>query len=74
MRTLGTQAILLMAVGVSAMSSAAEPPRHVRLRPRDAKGDRPFSVAVRAGQTLYRAVRIGVDPATQKPPARRRIT
>ncbi len=69
MRTLATQAILLMAVGVSAMSSAAEPPRHVRLRSRDAKDDRPFSDAVRVGQTLYLAGRIGLDPATQKPPA-----
>ena len=69
MRTLATQAILLMAVGVSAMSAAAEPPRHVRLRSRDAKDDRPFSDAVRVGQTLYLAGRIGLDPATQKPPA-----
>ena len=67
MRTLATQAILLMAVGVSAMSAAAE--RHVRLRSRDAKDDRPFSDAVRVGQTLYLAGRIGLDPATQKPPA-----
>jgi enamine deaminase RidA (YjgF/YER057c/UK114 family) len=56
-------------VAVSAVSAEAEPPRHVRLRSRDAKDDRPFSDAVRVGQTLYLAGRIGLDPATQKPPA-----
>jgi reactive intermediate/imine deaminase len=39
------------------------------LRSRDAKDDRPFSDAVRVRQTLYLAGRIGLDPATQKPPA-----
>ncbi len=69
MRSFPTQAILVMLLGVSAVSATAEPPRHVRLRSRDAKDDRPFSDAVRAGQTLYLAGRIGLDPATQKPPA-----
>ena len=69
MRSFPTQAILVMLLGVSAVSATAEPPRHVRLRSRDAKDDRPFSDAVRVGQTLYLAGRIGLDPATQKPPA-----
>jgi reactive intermediate/imine deaminase len=56
-------------VGASAVAATAEERRHVRLRSRDAKDDRPFSDAVRVGQTLYLAGRIGLDSATQKPPA-----
>jgi len=69
MRSLATTAVLVVLVGASAMAAAAEGNRHVRLKSRDAKDVRPFDDAVRAGQTLYLAGRIGLDPATQKPPA-----
>ncbi len=69
MRSFATKALLVMLVGASAVAATAEERRHVRLRSRDAKDDRPFSDAVRVGQTLYLAGRIGLDPATQKPPA-----
>jgi enamine deaminase RidA (YjgF/YER057c/UK114 family) len=60
---------VLVALGSAAtMASAAEERRHVRLASRDAKDERPFSDAVRAGNTLYLAGRIGLD-ATGKPPA-----
>ncbi|SRR6266481_3100094 len=68
MRSLAAKALLVVLVGASAVAAAAED-RHVRLRSRDAKDDRPFSDAVRVGKTLYLAGRIGLDPATQKPPA-----
>jgi len=69
MRSFATTAVLVVLVGASAMAAAAEGNRHVRLKSRDAKDVRPFDDAVRAGQTLYLAGRIGLDPATQKPPA-----
>jgi len=69
MRSFATTAVLVVLVGASAMAAAAESNRHVRLKSRDAKDVRPFDDAVRAGQTLYLAGRIGLDPATQKPPA-----
>jgi len=69
MRSFATKAFLVMLVGASAVAATAEERRHVRLRSRDAKDERPFSDAVRVGQTLYLAGRIGLDPATNKPPA-----
>lgn len=69
MRSLAAKALLVVLVGASAVAATAEERRHVRLRSRDAKDDRPFSDAVRVGQTLYLAGRIGLDQATQKPPA-----
>ena len=69
MRSFATKAFLVMLVGASAVAATAEERHHVRLRSRDAKDERPFSDAVRVGQTLYLAGRIGLDPATQKPPA-----
>jgi 2-iminobutanoate/2-iminopropanoate deaminase len=69
MRSLVAKAFLVALVGVSAVAATAEERRHVRIRSRDAKDVRPFSDGVRVGQTLYLAGRIGLDPATQKPPA-----
>jgi len=69
MRSLAAKAFLVVLVGAAAVAATAEERRHVRLRSRDAKDVRPFSDAVRVGQTLYLAGRIGLDPATQKPPA-----
>ena len=68
MRSLAMKAFLVMLVGASTVAATAEN-RHVRLKSRDAKDERPFSDAVRVGQTLYLAGRIGLDPATNKPPA-----
>jgi reactive intermediate/imine deaminase len=69
MRNLAAKALLAVLVGASAVAATAEERRNVRLRSRDAKDERPFSDAVRVGQTLYLAGRIGLDPVTQKPPA-----
>jgi len=69
MRSFAAKALLVVLVGASAVAATAEERRPVRLRSRDAKDQRPFSDAVRVGQTLYLAGRIGLDPATQKPPA-----
>ena len=49
-------------------ADVAEERRHVRLASRDAKDVRPFSDAVRVGNTLYLAGRIGLE-ASGKPPA-----
>jgi len=68
MRSFATKAFLVMLVGASTAAATAEN-RHVRLKSRDPKDERPFSDAVRVGQTLYLAGRIGLDPATNKPPA-----
>ena len=46
---------------------APEDRRHIRLK--DRTDDRPYSDGVMVGQTLYLAGRIGLDPATNKPPA-----
>ena len=69
MRSFAATAVLVALVGASAMAAAAEGNRHVRLKSRDAKDVRPFDDAVRVGNTLYLAGRIGLDPATNKPPA-----
>ena len=68
MQSLATKAFLLMLMSASVVAATAEN-RHVRLKSRDPKDERPFSDAVRVGQTLYLAGRIGLDPATNKPPA-----
>ena len=68
MRSFATKAFLVMLVGASTAAATAEN-RHVRLKSRDPKDERPFSDAVRVGQTLYLAGRIGLHPATNKPPA-----
>ena len=64
-----TRAFLMALVATSAIAATAEERRHVRLRSRDAKDERPFDDAVRVGPTLYLAGRIGLDPTTNKPPA-----
>jgi len=69
MRSFAVMALLLVLVGGSAAVATAEGNRHVRLKSRDAKDVRPFDDAVRVGRTLYLAGRIGLDPATNKPPA-----
>ena len=69
MRSFAATAVLVVLVGASAMAAAAEGNRHVRLKSRDAKDVRPFDDAVRVGNTVYLAGRIGLDPATQKAPA-----
>ena len=58
MRSFATKAFLVVLVGATAVAATAEN-RHVRLKSRDAKDERPFSDAVRVGQTLYLAGRIG---------------
>jgi 2-iminobutanoate/2-iminopropanoate deaminase len=68
MRSFATTAVLVVLVGASTAAATAAD-RHVRLKSRDPKDERPFSDAVRVGQTLYLAGRIGLDPATNKPPA-----
>src|SRR5439155_393715 len=69
MRSFAARALLFVLVGGSAAVATAEGNRHVRLKSRDAKDVRPFDDAVRVGNTLYLAGRIGLDAATQKPPA-----
>ena len=69
MRSFAVKALLLVLVGGSAAVATAEGNRHVRLKSRDAKDVRPFDDAVRVGNTVYLAGRIGLDPATNKPPA-----
>ena len=69
MRRLVTGACLLLLVGTSAVSAPAAESRHVRLKSRDAADKRPFDDAVRVGNTLYLAGRIGLDAKTGKPPA-----
>jgi 2-iminobutanoate/2-iminopropanoate deaminase len=65
----GTRAFVMVLVAMSAVTVTAQERRHVRLASRDAKDDRPFSDAVRVGNTLYLAGRIGLDAKTGKPPA-----
>jgi len=69
MRSFAVKAFLVVLAVSSAVAAAGEERRHVRLKSRDAKDERPFDDAVRVGPTLYLAGRIGLDPATQKPPA-----
>jgi 2-iminobutanoate/2-iminopropanoate deaminase len=69
MRSFAATAVLVVLVGASAMAAAAEGNRHVRLKSRDATDQRPFDDAVRVGNTLYLAGRIGLEPTTGKPPA-----
>jgi reactive intermediate/imine deaminase len=54
-------------VAVSAAAAPLEDRRHIRMK--DRTDDRPYSDAVLVGKTLYLSGRIGLDPATQKPPA-----
>jgi len=61
-------AFLLVLVGGWAAVVSAEGNRHVRLKSRDASDVRPFDDAVRVGNTLYLAGRIGLE-ANGKPPA-----
>ena len=65
----GTKAFVMVLVAASAAAATAPERRHVRLSSRDAKDDGPFSDAVRVGNTLYLAGRIGLDAKTGKPPA-----
>jgi 2-iminobutanoate/2-iminopropanoate deaminase len=69
MTRLATRACLTLVIAAMGVAASAVEKRHVRLASRDAKDVRPFSDAVRVGNTLYLAGRIGLDPATQKPPA-----
>jgi reactive intermediate/imine deaminase len=61
--------LVVVLLGATAAVATAQERRHVRLKSRDAKDVRPFDDAVRVGSTLYLAGRIGLDPATNKPPA-----
>jgi reactive intermediate/imine deaminase len=57
-----------MAAGAAVVAVRAAPVRkHINLPGRAVTA--PFSDAVLAGDTLYLAGRIGLDPATRKPPA-----
>jgi len=69
MRSFATTALLSMLVAASAAAATAPERRHVRLKSREATDTRPFDDAVRVGNTLYLAGRIGTDPATNKVPA-----
>ncbi|HEY2946776.1 MAG TPA: Rid family hydrolase [Vicinamibacteria bacterium] len=69
MRSIAAKAFLVVLVAATAGPAAAQERRHVRLKSRDASDTRPFDDAVRVGNTLYLAGRIGLDPTTNKPPA-----
>ena len=69
MRSIAAKAFLVVLVVAAAGTAAAQQRRHVRLKSRDASDTRPFDDAVRVGNTLYLAGRIGLDPTTNKPPA-----
>jgi len=69
MRSFAAKAILIGLVVASAVTATAQERRHVRLKSRDASDVRPFDDAVRVGNTLYLAGRIGLDATTNKPPA-----
>ena len=69
MRSVAAKAVLVGLVVASAAAATAQERRHVRLKSREATDTRPFDDAVRVGPTLYLAGRIGLDPATGKPPA-----
>ena len=69
MRSFAAKAFLVVLVVGSAVTATAQERRHVRLKSRDASDTRPFDDAVRVGNTLYLAGRIGLDPTTNKPPA-----
>jgi 2-iminobutanoate/2-iminopropanoate deaminase len=68
MRSFAAKAFLVGLVLASAVTATAQERRHVRLKSRDASDVRPFDDAVRVGNTLYLAGRIGTD-ATGKVPA-----
>ena len=68
MRSFAATALVFVLAGGAAVATA-EGNHHVRLKSREATDQRPFDDAVRAGNTLYLAGRIGLDPATGKPPA-----
>jgi reactive intermediate/imine deaminase len=55
-----------LAAGVEVLGAAA-PRRHVKLATRPVQA--PFSDGVLVGDTLYLAGRLGLDPATGRPPA-----
>jgi reactive intermediate/imine deaminase len=69
MRSLAARAFVVGLILASAVTATAQERRHVRLKSRDASDTRPFDDAVRVGNTLYLAGRIGLDPTTNKPPA-----
>jgi 2-iminobutanoate/2-iminopropanoate deaminase len=69
MRSFAARAFLVVLVAATAAPATAQERRHVRLKSRDASDTRPFDDAVRVGNTLYLAGRIGFDRVTGKPPA-----
>jgi len=68
MRRAATGAYLALVIATLGVTATAQERRHVRLKSRDAADVRPFDDAVRVGNTLYLAGRIGTD-ATGKVPA-----
>jgi len=60
-------AAALLAAFTAAGAGCATDRRHLRLRGRT--DDRPFSDAVIVGRTIYLAGKLGLDPATSRPPA-----
>ena len=73
MRTEARNTAALLVAGVlglaagTAVTKAAATRRHIKLATRPVQA--PFSDAVLVGDTLYLAGRIGIDPASGKPPA-----
>jgi 2-iminobutanoate/2-iminopropanoate deaminase len=68
MRSVLTKASLTLVIAALGVTTTAQERRHVRLKSRDALDVRPFDDAVRVGNSLYLAGRIGTD-ATGKVPA-----
>jgi reactive intermediate/imine deaminase len=62
-----TTLALVLAATLSACASTSEAPK--ALNPPSRTDDRPFSHAVLAGDTLYVAGTLGLDPETGQPPA-----
>ena len=59
----------LFLIAVTAAMGAAQDRKHIVLKRPGAIANAPFSEAVLAGNTLYVAGHIGIDPATGKPGA-----
>ena len=61
------KALVVFLVVASAGTAAAQQRRHIRLKSREASDTRPFDDAIRVGNTLYLAGRIGTDASGKVP-------